>query len=110
MDDLGFRAPFNLIKQDPDFVRLKNQIRGEAFCSSTMFQSMPGFADNSTERRNDPDFFLKVDPYNSPVFVASGVGGATVNSIFNSAVVISLVDRSGVVRQTFWVPRPTNSR
>lgn len=101
VDDLGFRAPFNLIKQDPDFVRLKTQIRGEANCDSAMFQSMPGFADNSTERRNDPDFFLKVDPFNSPVFMASGVGGATVNSIFNSAVVISLVDRSGVVRQTF---------
>lgn len=101
VDDLGFRAPFNLIKQDPDFVRLKNQIRGEASCDSSMFQSMPGFADNSTERRTDPDFFLKVDPYNSPVFVASGVGGTTVNSIFNSAVVISLIDRAGVVRQTF---------
>lgn len=101
VDDLGFSTPFNLIKQDPDFVRLKNQVRSEAFCESSMFTSMPGFSDNSTQRRDDPDFYLKVDHVNSPVFRAAGVGGTTTNDIFTTAVTLNLLDRAGVVSQSF---------
>ena len=100
-DDIGFKAPFNLIKHDADFARLKNQIKGEANCESTMFQDMNGFADNSTKPRVNPDFYLKLDAYSSPVFTAIGVGGATTKSIFNNAVTLSLVDRSSVVNQVF---------
>ncbi len=100
-DDIGFKAPFNLIKHDADFSRLKTQIRGEANCESTMFQDMNGFADNSTKPRANPDFYLKLDAHSSPIFTATGVGGATTKSIFNNAVTLSLVDRSSVVNQVF---------
>jgi hypothetical protein len=100
-DDIGFKAPFNLIKHDADFSRLKTQIRGEANCESNMFQDMNGFADNSTKPRVNPDFYLKLDAHSSPVFTATGVGGATTKSIFNSAVTLSLVDQSSVVNQVF---------
>lgn len=100
-DDIGFKAPFNLIKHDADFSRLKTQIRGEANCESNMFQDMNGFADNSTKPRANPDFYLKLDAHSSPVFTATGVGGATTKSIFNNAVTLSLVDRSSVVNQVF---------
>jgi len=100
-DDIGFKAPFNLIKHDADFSRLKTQIRGEANCESTMFQYMNGFADNSTKPRANPDFYLKLDAHSSPIFTATGVGGATTKSIFNNAVTLSLVDRSSVVNQVF---------
>ena len=100
-DDIGFKAPFNLIKQDADFVRLKNQIRGEANCESTMFAEMPGFADNTTLPRQSPDYYLKLDQFSSPVFNVTGQTGSSTKSIFNSAVALSLVDRSNVVRQVF---------
>ncbi len=100
-DDLGFTAPFNLIKQDPDFARLKTQIRSEASCESSMYSNMPGFSDASTNKRSDPDYFLKVDTFSSPVFTAAGVGGTTLNHIFSNAVSLSLIDRSTVVRQVF---------
>lgn len=100
-DDIGFKAPFNLVKHDADFSRLKTQIRGEANCESTMFQDMNGFADNSTKPRANPDLYLKLDAHSSPVFTAIGVGGATAKSIFTNSVTLSLIDRSSVVNQVF---------
>jgi hypothetical protein len=100
-DDIGFKAPFNLVKHDADFSRLKTQIRGEANCESTMFQDMNGFADNSTKPRVNPDLYLKLDAHSSPVFTAIGVGGATTKSIFTNSVSLSLIDRSSVVNQVF---------
>lgn len=100
-DNIGFKAPFNLIKHDADFARLKTQIKSEANCESTMFQDMNGFADNSTKPRANPDFYLKLDAYSSPVFTAIGIGGATTKSIFNNAVTLSLIDRSSIVNQVF---------
>jgi hypothetical protein len=105
-DDIGFKAPFNLIKHDADFSRLKNQIRGEANCESTMYQDMNGFADNSTKSRVNPDLYLKLDAYSSPVFTAVGVGGATSKSIFSNSVTLSLVDRSSIVNQVFFGSNP----
>jgi hypothetical protein len=100
-DDIGFTAPFNLIKHDADFARLKTQIRSEANCESTMYQDMNGFADNSTKPRANPDFYLKLDAHSSPVFSAVGTGGATTKTIFNNAVTLSLIDRSSIVNQVF---------
>lgn len=105
-DDIGFKAPFNVIKHDSDFSRLKTQIRGEANCESTMFQDMDGFADNSTKLRANPDFYLKLDAHSSPVFTATGVGGATSTSVFTNAVTLSLIDRSSVVNQVFMGSNP----
>lgn len=101
VDDLGFAAPFNVIKQDPDFRNLKLQIQGEANCDSKMYESMPGFSDTSTESRPDPDLLLKLDHFSSPLMTISGVGGVTQNSVFNNAVSLSLFDMSGVARQNF---------
>lgn len=100
-DDLGFKAPFNLIKHDADFFRLKNQIRSEANCEATMYAEMNGFADNSTLPRANPDYYLKLEGTRSPVFTLSGVEGVTTKSIFDNSVILSLVNRSGVVSQTF---------
>jgi hypothetical protein len=100
-DDIGFKAPFNLIKHDADFSRLKNQIRGEANCDSSIYQTMNGFSDNSTKLRNNPDFYLKLDTFSSPVFTATGVGGVSTKSIFSNTVSLSLIDRSSLVNQVF---------
>lgn len=101
VDDLGFKAPFNVIKQDPDFYRLKLQIRGEANCASEMYETMPGFSATSTEGRADPDLLFKLDHFSSPLMTVTGVGGVTSNTIFDNAVSLSLLDMSGVVRQNF---------
>jgi hypothetical protein len=100
-DDIGFKAPFNLIKHDADFSRLKNQIRGEANCDSSIYQTMNGFSDNSTKPRNNPDYYLKLDTFSSPVFTATGVGGVSTKSIFSNTVSLSLIDRSSLVNQVF---------
>jgi hypothetical protein len=100
-DDIGFKAPFNLIKHDADFSRLKNQIRGEANCDTSIYQTMNGFSDNSTKLRNNPDFYLKLDTFSSPVFTATGVGGVSTKSIFSNTVSLSLIDRSSLVNQVF---------
>lgn len=100
VDDIGFSAPFNLVKEDPDFARLKSQIRGEANCDSTMFNELPGFSDNSTRRQSDPDFFLKLTQVTSPEYTARGARGVDERTDFKSAVQISLLDKAGVVRQS----------
>ena len=100
-DDIGFKAPFNLIKQDADFWRLKNQIKGEANCDSSIYASMVGFTDTTTVRRPDPDFFLKLDHVSSPSYTAIGVGGVTSRTQFASAVSLSLIDKSSIARQVF---------
>jgi hypothetical protein len=100
-DDIGFKAPFNLVKHDADFALLKDQIRAEANCDSAMFRQIHGFADNTTLPRPVPDYFLKLETYASPVFTSWGVGRVNSRSVFSNAVSLSLVDRSGVVRQAF---------
>jgi hypothetical protein len=100
-DDLGFSAPINLVKQDPDFVVLKNQIRSEINCESGMYARINGFADDSTTPRATPDLILKLDFFSSPTTKSAGVGGVTVNTAFSDSVSLSLVDISGVVRQNF---------
>lgn len=105
-DDIGFSAPFNLIKYDADFARLKEQIRSEANCEATMYRDMNGFSDNSTKPLNNPDFYLKIDTYNAPAFTAIGIGGAVTNTIFNDAVTVSLIDRASIVDQVFLGTNP----
>ncbi len=104
-DDIGYKVPFNLVKQDPDFWRLKNQIRSEATCGD-IFTAMPGFADNATQKRDDPDFFLKLDYVTSPAFTAVGVGGVTTKTQFINGAALSLVDKSAVVRQASFAIAP----
>ena len=100
-DNIGFEAPFNIVKHDPDNVLLLNQIKSEANCESGIYEKIPGFASNSTIERALPDFFLKLEAFNSPSYTAWGVGMVNSNTAFNTSVALSLVDRSGVVRQAF---------
>lgn len=100
-DNIGFDAPFNIIKHDPDYILLLNQIKSEADCDSSIYEKIPGFAANSNNARPIPDFFLKLDSYNSPAYTAWGVGKVNSNTSFNTSVGLSLVDKSGVVRQAF---------
>jgi hypothetical protein len=101
VDNLGFTAPFNILKVDPDFQRLKIQIKSEINCDPEMYTNIPGFADTSTIERADPDLLLKVDHFDSPLVTVTGVGGVTTNVSFNNAVSLSLLDMAGVVRQNF---------
>lgn len=100
-DDIGFKAPFNVIKHDADFSRLKNQIRSEAFCESNIFTKIAGFADDTTLPRTQPDFYLRLDSYASPAFTSWGLGRVNSNTVFNNAVALSVMDRTGVVSQSF---------
>jgi hypothetical protein len=100
-DNVGFDAPFNVIKHDPDNFRLLNQIKSEANCESSIYEEIPGFAANSKYGKELPDFFLKLDAFNSPSYTRWGVGNVNSNTSFNTSVALSLVDRSGVVRQAF---------
>ena len=103
VDNLGFTAPFNILKVDPDFQRLKLQIKSEINCDPEMYTNIPGFADTSTIERADPDLLLKVDHFDSPLVTVTGVGGVTTNVSFSNAVSLSLLDMAGVVRQNFTV-------
>jgi len=100
-DDLGFTAPFNLVKQDPDFWRLKTQIRSEVNCDITIYAQIRGMAEDSLFERASPDLVIKTDHYNSPQLTVTGAGGVTSNTTFSKGVTVSLIDLSGVVRQSF---------
>jgi len=100
-DNLGFKTPFNLIKQDPDFDLLKSQIRSDINCSSDMWRKIHGFADNTTLKRKDPDLFLKLDHNSTPAFTTFADTGVSSSSFFQSNVILSLVDKSNVVVQNF---------
>jgi hypothetical protein len=99
-DDIGFKAPFNIVKQDADFVFLKNQIRADVACEN-IFRDLPGFADNSTQPRKLPDYFLKLDMFSSPAHTSWGVGRVNSSTVFDNSVSLSLVDRSNVINQAF---------
>ena len=100
-DNVGFDAPFNIIKHDPDNYRLLNQIKTDANCESGIYEKIPAFASNSTTERPLPDFFMKLEAFNSPSYTAWGVAKVNSNTSFNTSVALSLVDRSGAVRQAF---------
>lgn len=100
-DSMGFKTPFNFLKQDPDFERFKVQIRDDINCSSAMWSSVPGFADNTTVKRKDPDLFLKLDFYNSPVYTSFAETGVTNSNFFQSSITLSLIDKANVIRQNF---------
>ena len=99
-DDIGFKAPFNIVKQDTDFVLLKEQIRSDVACED-IFRDLHGFADNSTQPRRLPDYFLKMETFSSPSHTAWGVGRVNSSTVFDNTVTLSLVDRSNVVNQVF---------
>jgi len=100
-DNLGFKVPFNLLKVDPDFNRLKTQIRSGINCDTQIWIAMHGFADVSTVKRTNPDLFLKLDFQHSPDFTTVAENGVTKTNRFQSSVVLSLIDQSNVVRQNF---------
>ena len=100
-DNLGSKLPFNLLKEDPDFVRLKNGIQAEINCSSTMWPKVNGFSAANTTRRKDPDLFLKLDSLVSPVFTAVSETGVTSTEFFKTNVGLALIDRSNFIRQRF---------
>lgn len=100
-DDLGFVTPFNLVKRDPDYERLLNQIKADVGCSDKqMWEKIPGFSRTSLNEQNTPGYFLKVDFTQSPAYQASGVGGVTSTDIFRTSVTLSVLDISGVLKQT----------
>lgn len=107
-DDIGFQPPFNIVKHDADFSRLKDQIRSEANCESTIFRDMRGFADNTTIKRPQPDYYLKLDSFNSPAFTSWGTGHVNSNTIFSNAVSLSIMDRTGVITKSFLGNSPYN--
>jgi len=100
-DNIGFKTPFNLLKQDPDFDLLKLQIRSDINCNSDMWRKINGFADVSTVKRKDPDLFLKLDHFSTPHFTTVAETGVTSSNFFQSNVTLSLVDKSNVVHQNF---------
>ncbi|NIC43707.1 hypothetical protein [Aquabacterium sp. A08] len=100
-DDIGFTAPFNIVKHDADFSRLKEQIRSEANCESTIYRTARGFADNTTIQRPQPDFYLKLDSFSSPAVTSWGTGRVNSNTVFSNAVTLSVMDRNGVITQSF---------
>jgi len=101
VDDIGFKAPFNVLKHDADSSRLKEQIRSEANCESTIFRDMRGFADNTTIARPQPDYYLKLDSFTSPAFTSWGTGRVNSSTVFANAVILSVMDRNGVISQSF---------
>lgn len=100
-DDIGFKAPFNIVKHDPDFSQLKDQIKADANCESTIFRDMHGFASNTTRPQKHPNFYLKLESFDSPMFTSWGTGRVNSKTVFSNAVNLSVVDRTGVVADAY---------
>ena len=101
VDNIGFKTPFNILKVDPDFDRLKLQITSSINCNAQMYEKMHGFSDVGTTKRTDPDLFLKLEYRHSPDFTTVAETGVTTTNRFQSGVLLSLIDKDNEVRQNF---------
>jgi len=100
VDNIGMDAPFNVVTHDPELFKLINQIKSEANCDSTIYEKIPLFSGNSDNPKPVPDFFLKLTTHISPEYVNWGVGKVNSLTTFNTSVNLSILDRSGVVKQS----------
>ncbi len=98
VDDLGYNAPFNVLKIDPDFDAVKNELRNGVSCFN--LNEVNGYGDVSDPSRKPPQFFLWLSYGNSPVATSEGMGGIEKKFIFDTAVSLTVTDQYGAVQHS----------
>lgn len=98
VDDLGFNAPFNVLKIDPDFEAVKDELRSSVSCFS--LNDVNGYGDVTDSSRKPPKFFLWLSYGNSPIATSEGMGGIERKSLFDTVVSLTVTDQYGVVQHS----------
>lgn len=98
VDDLGFNAPFNVLKIDSDFEAVKDTIRDGVICHN--LNDVNGYKDVSDPSRKPPKFFLWLSYGNSPIATSEGMGGIEKKFLFDTVVSLTVTDQYGVVQHS----------
>lgn len=96
VDDLGFNAPFNVLKIDPDFDAVKEELRIASPCFN--LNDVNGYKDVSDPSRKPPQFFLWLSYANSPIVTSEGMGGIEKKFAFDTVVSLTVTDQYGAVQ------------
>lgn len=98
VDDLGFNAPFNVLKIDADFEAVKDELRSSISCFT--LNDVNGYRDVSDPSRKPPKFFLWLSYGNSPIATSEGMGGIEKKFLFDTVVSLTITDQYGVVQHS----------
>lgn len=91
--DIGFKAPFQLAPVDVNFNDTMNSVRAQANC--VPWDKFPSAKTVFDSRLDHPNFFLKFEMTQSPVFV--NAGKAKSEESFMTALSAQVVDKDGNV-------------
>lgn len=91
--DIGFKAPFQLAPVDVNFNDTMNSVRAQANC--VPWDKFPSAKTVFDSRMDHPNFFLKFEMAQSPVFVNAGKAKTEEN--FMTALSAQVVDKDGNV-------------
>jgi len=89
--DIGFKAPFQLAPVDVNFNDTMNSVRAQANC--VPWDKFPSAKTVFDSRLDHPNFFLKFEMAQSPVFV--NAGKAKSEESFMTALSAQVVDKDG---------------
>ena len=93
--DIGFKAPFQLISVDANFNDTMNSVRAQANC--VPWDKYPSSKTIFDSRDDPPNFFLRFEKSESPVFTHSGAGGTRSEEKFMTLLTSQVVDKDGSV-------------
>ncbi len=93
--DIGFQAPFQLAPVDVNFTDNMNSVQAQANCLP--WDKFPSAKTVFDSRIDHPNFFLKFEMGQSPVFTNSGKGGVKTEQSFMTALTAQVVDLDGNV-------------
>lgn len=93
--DIGFKAPFQLTPVDVNFTDNMNAVRAQANC--VPWDKFPSSKTVFDSRIDHPNFFLKFEMGQSPVFSNAGKNAVKTEQSFMTALTAQVVDKDGNV-------------
>jgi len=93
--DIGFKAPFQITPVDVNFKDNMNTLKRVANCVPWDKYASASTIENS--RSDSPNFFLRFEMAQSPVFTSTGQRGVNTEEFFSTALTAQVVDNDGKV-------------
>lgn len=93
--DIGFKAPFQLAPVDVNFTDNMNSVRAQANC--VPWDKFPSSKTIFDSRVDHPNFFLRFEMGQSPVFSNAGKNAVKTEQSFMTALTAQVVDKDGNV-------------
>jgi hypothetical protein len=93
--DIGFKAPFQLVNVDLNFSDTMSAITRQANC--LQLEKYPSVKNTFDSRDDHPNYFIRFEMSQTPVFINYGQGGVKANESFATFLSAQVVDKNGQV-------------